>query len=83
MLYLHRFRNVVVIHAVMFVLFLASVEQPCTGNSSDSENVTAPKVESVFPQPSGAELAEITQPKLREELLKMVSEDQVARKTGT
>ena len=78
-----RCQHSLVVQATVIVFVFAAVEQSCAGQSSDSVNVTAPKVESVFPQPSSAELAEITQPKLRVELLKMVHDDQVARKTGT
>ena len=68
---------------MLFIVALAVTERQCASQSSDGGTATNPEVKHVFPPPSKDELSKLERPKLRVELLKMVSEDQVARSAGT
>ena len=68
---------------MLFIVALAVTERQCAGQSSDGGVAVKPEVKQVFPPPSEAELSKLERPELRLELLKMVSEDQIARSAGT
>ncbi len=70
-------------YAVLFMATLTVTERLCASQSSGVSTARKPEVGHVFPLPSEDELSKLERPKLRLELLKMVSEDQVARSAGT
>ena len=77
--YLHHF----LAYAVLFMAVLSMTERQCISQSSDGGAATKPDLKQVFPPPSEAELSKLERPELRLELLKMVSEDQIAPSAGT
>ena len=77
--YQHRFLS----NAVLFVAALVVTERQGASQSSDGDDATKPEVKPVFPPPFEDDLSKLERPELRLELLKMVSDDQVARKAGT
>ena len=83
MLCSHRFQITLIAQPVVLVAVFVLLEQQCVGQSSTSDIVVTPVVEEIFSPPTMTELSEIDQPKLRKELLKMISEDQIARRSGT
>lgn len=64
------------------VLMLAGPPPALLAGSPAGPGIQPPPPE-VFPPPSEAELAALTHPSLRLELLRMVAEDQHARLTGS
>ena len=62
---------------------LTGIERECLAQAIDEQTSTEPETEPVFPPPSEYELSKITHPELRAELLRMVYEDQAARRAGT
>ena len=70
-------------YAVLVMATLTVTERLCANQSSGVSTATEPELKQVFPPLSKDELSKLERPKLRLELLKMVSEDQVARSAGT
>lgn len=79
----HRSLQSFLAHAALLMVVLAVTERECVSLIGDGATATKPAVRQVFPPPSEAELSTVEHPELRLELLKMVSEDQVARSAGT
>ena len=83
MLCMQRYQHSFLTNAVLFVAALVVTERQCASQSNDRDDATKPAVKPVFPPPLGDELSKLERPELRLQLLKMVSDDQVARLAAT